>query len=104
MIIARPRKTESSAHVNNGRNLTPRQRRVIVALLKGAVWREGIDAVAGASNGPHVIMELRRKGLAIDCKRIERIDRDGRPTKPGRYSLCQLSRHRAFELLEGFNG
>lgn len=104
MKNARPSKTESSAHINNGRNLTPRQRRVINALLNGPVWREGIDAVAGASNGPQVIMELRHKGLAIDCQRIDRIDRDGRPTQPGRYFLLELSRHRAIELLGGGNG
>jgi hypothetical protein len=50
-------------------------------------WREDIDRIAGASNGPAVIQALRRKGIQIDTQTAERIDRDGKPCKPGRYRL-----------------
>lgn len=53
----------NSANSTAGDNLTPREARVIDALLAsiGWVWREDIDRIAGASNGPHIVMMLRRK-------------------------------------------
>ena len=83
--------------------LCPRQERVARALLnatpEGWVSREQIDRVAGASNGPDVILALRRKGIGIFSKRFERVDRDGRPCRPGHYRLTPqgaelLAKHR----------
>jgi hypothetical protein len=70
--------------------LCPRQERVARALLLAGdrwTWREDIDRIAGASNGPAVIQALRRKGIQIDTQTAERIDRDGKPCKPGQYRL-----------------
>lgn len=71
-------------------NLCPRQERVARALLLAGdrwTWREDIDRIAGASNGPAVIQALRRKGIEIDTQTAERIDRDGKPCKSGQYRL-----------------
>lgn len=73
-------------------SLTPRQIRVVRALLRGPQMRETLDAIAGASNGPGVVMQLRIKGISIDCERIDSTDRDGRPCRPGRYSLTRSGR------------
>lgn len=70
--------------------LCPRQLRVAQALLTAGerwTWREDIDRIAGASNGPAVIQALRRKGIEIDMQTAERTDRDGKPCKPGQYRL-----------------
>ena len=81
--------------------LCPRQFRVAHALLMAGerwTWREDIDRIAGASNGPAVIQALRRKGIEIDMQRTERIDRDGNPCKPGRYRLS----HKGVERLAAY--
>ncbi len=70
--------------------LCPRQLRMVGALLAAGerwTWGEDIDRIAGASNGPAVIQALRRKGIEIDMRTAERSDRDGKPCKPGQYSL-----------------
>lgn len=72
--------------------LCPRQLRVAHALLVAGeswTWREDIDRIAGASNGPAIIQTLRRKGVEIAMQRTESTDRDGKPCKPGRYRLTQ---------------
>ncbi len=72
--------------------LCPRQLRVALALMlagDGWTWREEIDRIAGASNGPAIISALRRKGVEIEMQKVERIDRDGKPCNPGRYRLKQ---------------
>lgn len=89
--------TEANAthapHVEGMRlKLCPRQLRVAHALLVAGeswTWREDIDRIAGASNGPAVIQSLRRKGIEIDMRTAERTDRDGKPRKPGRYRLTR---------------
>jgi len=79
--------------------LTPRQCRALDALVAASDWieREQIDRIAGASNGPQIIMELRRKVTGrdgIDMERVDKIDRDGNLSKPGRYRLNELGRRR----------
>ena len=54
----------------------PRHLRALAALLSHPVPREQIDAIAGCSNGPELIAELRRRGLGKDhlpCERITTI-------------------------------
>ena len=87
-----PTKAESSAP--NKAKFTgtdnPRHLRVIDALLTRPRRREDIDSIAGCSNGPELIAELRRRGLGdknLPCERIRFIDRDGYPCRPGVYSL-----------------
>lgn len=66
---------------------SPRHARVLRALAARPLMREELDAVAGASNGPEIVSALRASGWAIRCDRVERTDRDGKPCRPGRYSL-----------------
>jgi hypothetical protein len=70
----------------------PRHLRVLYALLTRPRRREDVDSIAGCSNGPELIAELRRRGLTkekhLPCDRIKFIDRDGRPCNPGIYSLA----------------
>jgi phage regulator Rha-like protein len=78
----------------------PRQTRITRALLRGGwIWREDVDRIAGASNGPETIRQLRDKGLVIECQRVERTDRDGVKCRPGRYRLEQRSYPLAQRLL-----
>lgn len=65
----------------------PRHLRVIQAAMIRARKREDIDDIAGASNGPELIAELRRRGLRFRCRRVPGIDRDGFPVKFGVYEL-----------------
>ena len=63
----------------------PRHLRVIAALLTRPRPREAIDRIAGASNGPELMAELRRRGLDAPCSRTPCIDRDGYEVTRGIY-------------------
>lgn len=65
----------------------PRHLRVIHALMLRQRPREETDHIAGASNSPELIAELRRRGLRLRCVRTPGIDRDGLPVKFGVYEL-----------------
>jgi hypothetical protein len=89
----------NSANSTRPRRITPRQQRVISALWSAKRWipREEIDRIAGASNGPQVIKELRERFTGhdgIDMERIEVTDRDGKACRPGRYKLNHQGRDR----------
>ena len=89
-----PTKAESSAL--DPRKFTgtdnPRHLRVIPALLARPRRREDVDAIAGCSNSPELIAELRRRGLDVPCERIEFVDRDGCICRPGVYSFTTRDR------------
>lgn len=88
MKTPQPSKENQSAPSKRKFKLTERQRRVCLAMLRcKALWREEIDRIAGASNGPEVMRQLKNKGLAWQCVRVKKIDRDGKPCEPGIYSL-----------------
>jgi hypothetical protein len=70
----------------------PRDLRVISALQKRSLPRKTLDQVAGASNGPDLVMRLRSRGLEIPCMRIEAIDRDGKLCWVGVYHLTKKDR------------
>ncbi len=55
--------------------------------------REEVDIIAGASNGPELVAELRRRGLHAQCHRTPGIDRDGFPIKFGVYEFDDDDRH-----------
>lgn len=83
---------------------TPRQSRLIEALLHTEDWisRESVDRISGASNGPQIILELRRKVTGyegIEMRKSEATDRDGRACKPGAYRLTSVGRQRAVEAV-----
>lgn len=70
----------------------PRHLRVIDALEAGQLMREELDRIAGCSNGPQLVDDLRGLGLQIECEKVRRIDRDGRRCWPGRYFLTEIGR------------
>ena len=73
--------TKAVPSAPNSCKFTPRQSRTLSALLKarGWVWREDVDAIAGASNGPGVIYQLRHHyGIDIEMEKAARVDRDGK--------------------------
>lgn len=75
------------------RQFTARQSRVLLALMTRLdwIWREEIDRIAGASNGPEIIRQLRHHhGIEIDMRKVPAIDRDGRPCEPGQYKITEL--------------
>jgi hypothetical protein len=56
--------------------------------------REQVDRVAGCSNGPELIAELRRRGLSIPCTRTKKQDRDLSACWPGVYHFTQNDRRK----------
>lgn len=77
----------------------PRQLRVLRALLAGPLTRERLDSVAGCSNGPQLISDLRDLGLSragLPCEMMTGIDRDGRTVKYGVYSLIDEARRAVY--------
>ncbi|HCN90185.1 MAG TPA: hypothetical protein DIT28_13580 [Oxalobacteraceae bacterium] len=78
--------TSKAVHKFTG-TANPRHLRVIHSLLIRPRKREEIDRIAGASNGPELIAELRRRGLSAPCQRTPGIDRDGYTIKFGVYEF-----------------
>lgn len=77
----------------------PRHCRALALLLQRPAKREELDARAGCSNFPELAAELRRRGLDMPCERIEALDRDGRPCRPGIYSLTAADRRKVARWL-----
>lgn len=82
---------------------TPRQLRTLDAFFaKPLAWisRTSIDAISGSANGPQIIYELRQKigSDGIETKRIDAIDRDGRPCRPGFFRLSDKGRERILSM------
>lgn len=72
----------------------PRHLRVIQAVLVRPMPREHLDTVAGCSNGPELVAELRRRGLQMPCTRTKKKDRDLFDCWPGVYHLTQTDRRK----------
>jgi hypothetical protein len=72
----------------------PRHLRALNALLTRPQRREHLDAVAGCSNAPELVAELRRRGLDVPCDRVPDLDRDGLPVRRGVYSLDKNDRRK----------
>ena len=73
----------------------PRYLRALHALLLRPVPREHLDRVAGCSNGPDLIANLRDLGLGftgLPCSMIDDQDQDGRKIKRGIYHLAEAGR------------
>ena len=77
----------------------PRQLRALAVLLRRPLSREALDHIAGCSNGPDLVAELRRRGLEVPCERIRFIDRDGFACRPGVYSLTIADRRKVHAWL-----
>lgn len=87
---------------------TNRQRRALAALLNcTALKREELDRVAGASNGPDIVMQLRANGLPKDtclrCERVKVLDRDGIEALAGIYWLTEEGRRRVLNWMNSEN-
>lgn len=72
----------------------PRHLRVIQAVSVRPIPREQLDAIAGCSNGPELVAELRRRGLDMPCIRTRKQDRDLFDCWPGVYHLTQQDRRK----------
>ena len=77
----------------------PRHLRVIQALMTRPLPREQLDSVAGASNGPELVAELRRRGLETPCTRTKKKDRDLFDCWPGVYHFTQRDRRNIYRWL-----
>ena len=101
-----PTATEITMSAPSKRKFTgtdnPRHLRALAALLRRPVSREELDSVAGCSNGPELVAELRRRGLGDDhlpCERIKFTDRDGNLCRAGVYSLTEKGRRMVYAWL-----
>ena len=74
--------------------LNPRHLRALVELLRRPMPRKTLDQRAGCANAPELVAELRRRGLDVPCERIQFIDMDGQPCRPGVYSLSPSDRRK----------
>jgi len=96
----RPTVTDTSAPEKGNSNPSSRffgthnkrHLRVLAVLLVRRLFREELDKIAGCSNGPELVAELRRRGLEIPCEPVTRLDKDGKPCRPGVYSLTDDDR------------
>ncbi|MBC7435072.1 MAG: hypothetical protein H7332_03265 [Bdellovibrionales bacterium] len=83
-----PATTEASDQSYRAPKLTPKQIRVCQAFMRmKPIWREQVDQISGASNGPEIMSQLKRKGLQWTCAKQRKIDRDGNPCEPGLYTV-----------------
>lgn len=71
-----------------------RQRRALDALWlhPNGVMREELDRMAGCSNAPQLVRDLKDKGADITCEIVEVFDRDGNRCRSGRYALSVAGR------------
>ena len=72
----------------------PRHLRVIQAVTVRPVPREELDRVAGCSNGPALVSDLRDLGLEFPCTRTRKLDRDLFECFPGVYHLTERDRRK----------
>jgi hypothetical protein len=80
--------------------LTPRQHRLLSALLVDPCTREDVDRITGASNGPDEVLQLRRQHrMTIPCTRKGSKDKDDHPVQTGIYRLTTADRLTAQQLL-----
>lgn len=94
-----PDKAHSTSNKFRGTD-NPRHLRVIHALMMRPQRREHLDAVAGCSNAPELVAELRRRGLDIPCYRVPDFDRDGQPIRRGVYYFPSSDRRKLNRWLD----
>lgn len=75
-----------------------------MALLAVPLTREQLDRVAGASNSPDLVRNLRLGlGLSVPCEREPVRDRDGRAVQRGVYRLAARDKALAREALSSIS-
>ena len=98
-----PDTTKAVSSVPNSAKFTgtdnPRHLRAITALMRRPISRQELDSVAGASNSPELVAELRRRGLEVPCHRINFVDRDGFICRPGVYLLTDSDRRKLHQWM-----
>ena len=102
MKNARPAEARTSAREQGDSSHTAsflgtdnlRHLRVLHAISVRPMPRETLDRVAGCSNGPELVAELRRRGLQLPCTRSRTLDRDLFPCWPGVYHLTPQDRRK----------
>lgn len=98
-----PKQGDSKRHATFLGTDNPRHLRIIAALLTRARTREEIDRIAGASNGPAAIAEIRSLGLHkvkhLACERTPCFDRDGQEVQRGIYWLTSSGRRRVYDWM-----
>ncbi|MBS0346597.1 MAG: hypothetical protein JSR69_09055 [Proteobacteria bacterium] len=98
-----PAATEITTSAPNSAKFTgtenPRHLRVLAALLRRPLARENLDSIAGCSNGPALVDDLRSRGLEVPCERVSFIDRDGKPCRPGVYLFTEADRRKVHQWL-----
>ncbi len=72
----------------------PRHLRVIQAVTVRPLPREELDRIAGCSNGPALVADLRDLGLELPCTRTKKLDRDLFTCWPGVYHLTARDRRK----------
>lgn len=100
MKNARPSNAKTSAREQGNSKATAsflgtanlRHLRVLQAVTVRPIPREHLDQVAGCSNGPELVAELRRRGLEMPCTRTKKKDRDLFDCWPGVYHLTPKDR------------
>lgn len=83
----------------------PRMIRLVYALLHGPLMRKDVDRIAGCANGPDLIANIRSLGLGrinLPCILIPVIDRDGKKSLAGRYSVTEEGKELLVKLLNFF--
>jgi len=98
MKNAQPTNSQLSAkeHCDFTGTRSPRHLRALRALLASpaGLAREELDRVAGCSNGPALVSDLRAKGLEVPCFMRTVHDRDGREVEAGAYLLTERDRNK----------
>ncbi len=98
---------QSIAQADNGRftgTTNPRHLRALNGLLRRPMPREHIDFEAGCSNGPDLVLELRKRGLQLPCTRTPVFDRDGFEVKRGIYHLTAADRRKLHRWMANGGG
>jgi hypothetical protein len=96
------RKQRQPGKFDGARN--PREFRFLQTILHRHVTREEVDTVAGASNGPEIVNQLRSRGLEIPCYRLGTLDRDGIWVYRGLYALSHRDRPQVARALDKGKG
>ncbi|MGF6726714.1 hypothetical protein P3T43_006104 [Paraburkholderia sp. GAS41] len=73
---------------------SPRQLRILHALMTRPRPREEMDRIAGCPNSPSQVASLRRKGFEIPCARLCSLDFDGLCVYRGVYFLTAADRRK----------
>jgi len=72
--------------------MSPRWRRACRMLMQGPVSSMTISIGAGISNVTALIYAMRAKGLQIPCEMVSVFNRDGEPTRAGKFTLTEADR------------